>query len=77
MALEGLRDERDKIRAQKAIDRVRKIENRACFEEQIEREVDLIDLKKLECFFPEGKQLLLPQSIRMRNRRLATAGPAP
>ncbi len=42
--LEGLRDELDSVRAQAAIDPVTQIFNRASFDEQIEREVDLATL---------------------------------
>ena len=42
--LEGLRDELDNVRAQAAIDPVTEIYNRASFDEQIEREVDLATL---------------------------------
>ena len=42
--LEGLRDELDSVRAQAAIDPVTQIYNRASFDEQIEREVDLATL---------------------------------
>lgn len=42
--LESLRDELDSVRAQAAIDAVTKIYNRASFDEQIEREVDLATL---------------------------------
>ena len=42
--LEGLRDELDSVRAQAAIDPVTEIYNRASFDEQIEREVDLATL---------------------------------
>ena len=42
--LEGLRDELDNVRKQAAIDPVTKIFNRAAFDEQIEREVDLATL---------------------------------
>ena len=42
--LEGLRDELDNVRKQAAIDPVTQIFNRAAFDEQIEREVDLATL---------------------------------
>ncbi len=42
--LEGLRDELDNVRKQAAIDPVTKLFNRAAFDEQIEREVDLATL---------------------------------
>ena len=42
--LEGLRDELDNVRKQAAIDPVTQIFNRASFDEQIEREVDLATL---------------------------------
>lgn len=42
--LESLRDELDSVRAKAAIDPVTKIYNRASFDEQIEREVDLATL---------------------------------
>jgi len=42
--LEGLRDELDSVRKQAAIDAVTKIYNRAAFDEQIEREIDLATL---------------------------------
>ncbi len=42
--LEGLRDELDNVRAQAAIDSLTGVYNRAAFDEQIEREVDLATL---------------------------------
>lgn len=42
--LQGLRDELDSVRAQAAIDGLTQVYNRAAFDEQIEREVDLATL---------------------------------
>jgi len=42
--LQGLRDELDNVRKQAAIDSLTKIYNRAAFDEQIEREIDLATL---------------------------------